>query len=917
MNSMKQILFSGVIGLFLTLIGTPLLIKLLASKGYGQFIRDDGPRDHHSKRGTPTMGGIAFILATIIAYALTKVITSSDPTFSGVLVLFLMAGMGLVGFLDDYIKIVKQRSLGLRAKAKMAGQLIVGIAFAVLSLQFADLRGQTPASDRLSFTQDFGWQIGPVIFVIWALFMILAMSNGVNLTDGLDGLATGASVMVFGAYTFIGIWQYQESCANQITAGPGLLRGPRSARPRGRRLRPDGRLLRLPVVEHLARQDLHGRHRLAGPGRRAGRSGHLLPHGAAAGRPRRPLRPDHHVRGHPGRLLPAHRQAGLPDGATPAPLRTQGLVRSPCGGPLLDHPGHVRDRRTRHLLRRLGRRPSDHARPGGLRRAARHRRRPRRERHQRRPRPGRPRRPRHRRRRRRRRARSARRPPSWRRRGSRCASATARPCPRAPTGRHLARLEAGQPAVRGGRRGRRATWSGRCRAGLAAARPATAAPWLAVTGTNGKTTTVRMLAAILRAAGLRTAAVGNIGTPLIDVVLGRAGRDALRRARRRALQLPAALGALAARALRRRPQPRPRPPRLARLHGGVRRRQGPDLRGQQVACVYNVADQATEDLVRAGRRRGGLPRHRLHPRHPRPLPTGRRRRHPGRPRLRREPAAAGPGARRGRRRHARPAPRTTSPTPWRRRPWPAPSASRPPPYATGCAPSTPTRTASQHVADIDGVAYVDDSKATNTHAAEASLAAYEHDRVDRRRPRQGRDLRRAGRAVGAPAARRGADRRRPGADPRSPGATRPGCPGGRPRPDRHWGDGRGGPRSGPAARARATPSCWPRPAPRWTCSSTTTSGATPSPRRSVQLATARRATSRTVPAPLSSPSRRASDRRGTTDDGPIRRRRPRRRRGAPARATAPPRPRGEPHLAGGLRTARLLDARRSGPGTGR
>ncbi|MFF4605484.1 phospho-N-acetylmuramoyl-pentapeptide-transferase [Streptomyces sp. NPDC001339] len=218
---MKQILFSGTIGLFLTLIGTPLLIKLLAKKGYGQFIRDDGPRTHGSKKGTPTMGGISFILATIIAYALTKVITSSDPTFSGVLVLFLFAGMGLVGFLDDYIKIVKQRSLGLRAKAKMAGQLIVGIAFAVLSLQFADTRGQTPASDRLSFTQDFGWQIGPVIFVIWALFMILAMSNGVNLTDGLDGLATGASVMVFGAYTFIGIWQYQESCANVPTAGPG------------------------------------------------------------------------------------------------------------------------------------------------------------------------------------------------------------------------------------------------------------------------------------------------------------------------------------------------------------------------------------------------------------------------------------------------------------------------------------------------------------------------------------------------------------------------------------------------------------------------------------------------------------------------------------------------------------------------
>ncbi|WNM36708.1 phospho-N-acetylmuramoyl-pentapeptide-transferase [Streptomyces sp. Li-HN-5-11] len=220
---MKQILFAGVIGLFLTLVGTPLLIKLLARKGYGQYIRDDGPREHASKRGTPTMGGIAFILATVAAYFLSKVITtwttdrSATPSFSGLLVLGLMVGMGLVGFLDDYIKIVKRRSLGLRAKAKMAGQLIVGIAFAVLALQFSDARGNTPASTKLSFITDFGWTIGPVLFVVWALFMILAMSNGVNLTDGLDGLATGASVLVFGAYTFIGVWQFQESCANAQT----------------------------------------------------------------------------------------------------------------------------------------------------------------------------------------------------------------------------------------------------------------------------------------------------------------------------------------------------------------------------------------------------------------------------------------------------------------------------------------------------------------------------------------------------------------------------------------------------------------------------------------------------------------------------------------------------------------------------
>ncbi|WP_037577321.1 phospho-N-acetylmuramoyl-pentapeptide-transferase [Phaeacidiphilus oryzae] len=216
---MRQILFAGMFGLFFSLVGTPVLIRFLARQGYGQYIRDDGPKAHHSKKGTPTMGGIAFILATLLAYALTKVATGSKPTASGLLVLFLFAGMGLVGFLDDYIKIVKRRSLGLRAKAKMAGQLIVGIVFAVGVLRFHDIHGWTPASTRLSFVQDFGWSLGPVLFAIWAIFMILAMSNGVNLTDGLDGLATGASVMVFGAYVFIGIWEYGQSCANVLTAG--------------------------------------------------------------------------------------------------------------------------------------------------------------------------------------------------------------------------------------------------------------------------------------------------------------------------------------------------------------------------------------------------------------------------------------------------------------------------------------------------------------------------------------------------------------------------------------------------------------------------------------------------------------------------------------------------------------------------
>ena len=213
---MIALLVAGAFSLFFTLLTTPLFIRLFKRLNWGQFIRDDGPQTHHTKRGTPTMGGIAFILATLAAYVLTKVVTDEPPTFPGVLVLFLMAGMGVVGFLDDYIKIVKRRSLGLRAGAKMAGQLVVGSLFAVLAIRFADDRGQTPASLKLSFLTDFGWTIGPVLFVVWALFMILAMSNGVNLTDGLDGLATGASAMVLGGYTFIGLWQFQNSCANAM-----------------------------------------------------------------------------------------------------------------------------------------------------------------------------------------------------------------------------------------------------------------------------------------------------------------------------------------------------------------------------------------------------------------------------------------------------------------------------------------------------------------------------------------------------------------------------------------------------------------------------------------------------------------------------------------------------------------------------
>src|SRR5690349_9563765 len=204
----------------LTLIGTRWAIRWLAKRGYGQEIRADGPTSHHIKRGTPTMGGAVFIVATIVGYFAAKLFTMTPPSASAILVLFLFAGMGAVGFLDDFIKIFRQRSLGLRSKAKLAGQTFVAVVFAVLALQFPDERGQRPASPFISFIRDIGWlELPAILVIIWILLLIAGMSNGVNLVDGLDGLATGASMMVFGAYTLICIWQFNQSCATANGVG--------------------------------------------------------------------------------------------------------------------------------------------------------------------------------------------------------------------------------------------------------------------------------------------------------------------------------------------------------------------------------------------------------------------------------------------------------------------------------------------------------------------------------------------------------------------------------------------------------------------------------------------------------------------------------------------------------------------------
>jgi phospho-N-acetylmuramoyl-pentapeptide-transferase len=216
----RSILLAGGISLLGTLLGTRYAIKFLVKQGYGQFIRDDGPTSHHTKRGTPTMGGIVIIVSVLLAYTVAHLATWTSPTASAMLALGLFAGLGAVGFADDWIKISKARSLGLHAWVKFALQTVVAIAFAIASFQFPDSRGLTPASTYISFLRDLPWlQLGLWGAVIWIVLLVAAWSNAANLTDGLDGLATGAAAMVFAAYGIVNIWQYNQSCS-WADAGP-------------------------------------------------------------------------------------------------------------------------------------------------------------------------------------------------------------------------------------------------------------------------------------------------------------------------------------------------------------------------------------------------------------------------------------------------------------------------------------------------------------------------------------------------------------------------------------------------------------------------------------------------------------------------------------------------------------------------
>ncbi|MGN6574066.1 MAG: phospho-N-acetylmuramoyl-pentapeptide-transferase [Nocardioides sp.] len=210
---MKAILLSGSCALLVSLFVTRWAISQFASWGLGQLIREDGPTTHHVKRGTPTMGGAAIVGSVAVGYGSAKLLTWEAPTRSALLVLFLLVGMAGVGFLDDFIKVRMQRSLGLRGRAKLVGQTVVALTFGILALRPGMGAGSLAAvSHRLSAVRDFGPALPWVIVMALIWFMVTGTSNATNLIDGLDGLLTGSAAMVFAAYIVIGVWQNSHPC---------------------------------------------------------------------------------------------------------------------------------------------------------------------------------------------------------------------------------------------------------------------------------------------------------------------------------------------------------------------------------------------------------------------------------------------------------------------------------------------------------------------------------------------------------------------------------------------------------------------------------------------------------------------------------------------------------------------------------
>ena len=207
---MISLLIAGAVGLLASIFGTPYAIRYFRKREIGQFIQED-IKGHAHKQGTPTMGGLVFVVAAIVGYVLSHIrLMSSEGLgfemieFSpgGLLAVFALAGMALVGFFDDWVKYSNQRSLGLSKTVKFGGQLAIAALFAW---------GATEAGvvTEISFVRPLGIDLG-AFFVVWVLIMLTGTANGVNLADGMDGLAGGSGALVVASYTVIAFWQFRN-----------------------------------------------------------------------------------------------------------------------------------------------------------------------------------------------------------------------------------------------------------------------------------------------------------------------------------------------------------------------------------------------------------------------------------------------------------------------------------------------------------------------------------------------------------------------------------------------------------------------------------------------------------------------------------------------------------------------------------
>ncbi|WP_282942711.1 phospho-N-acetylmuramoyl-pentapeptide-transferase [Bifidobacterium pullorum] len=215
---MIALIIGILVSLVVTIVGTPLLIRLVHKLHYGQYIRQDGPQSHQVKRGTPTLGGVVINLAIVcgwLASAIYRHIVSGEAfSLSAMLVLFAMLSMGVLGFIDDFAKVRKKQNEGLSVAGKFIGQFIFATLYAVLALIIPTRSGFSSAQAGMSFIEEpfFSFEfagkiVATILFVVWVNFLMTAWTNAVNLTDGLDGLATGSSMIAFAGYGVIAFWE--------------------------------------------------------------------------------------------------------------------------------------------------------------------------------------------------------------------------------------------------------------------------------------------------------------------------------------------------------------------------------------------------------------------------------------------------------------------------------------------------------------------------------------------------------------------------------------------------------------------------------------------------------------------------------------------------------------------------------------